>query len=133
LAKGVRARVPCARCEKDGMSNTLRNSGIPFVDEVPWGSHLCLFYETHDDLVDAVTRFFEQGLESNELCVWVIPDALAVSAFETRMRDEIAGFDDHLTAGRLRFVAADWQDRETPPDFGRATTCLDTSGRSCGC
>ena len=41
------------------MPQTLRSSGIPFWDDVPWGSHLGVFYETHDDLIDAAARFFE--------------------------------------------------------------------------
>lgn len=122
MAKGIQSGGPCCfRCEKDGMSDTLRSSGIPFVDEVPWGTHLCLFYETQDDLIDAATPFFEHGLDRNELCVWAIPDGLAISALEARLRPEIIGFDDHVTAGRLRFVAADWHDGNASPDFERAT------------
>ena len=45
------------------MPSTQRNSGIPLIDEVPWGTHLCLFYEAEDDLFDAVSGYFEAAGE----------------------------------------------------------------------
>ncbi len=38
--------------------------------DMPWGSHVCLFYETKDDLLDTAIPFFKAGLESNEFCLW---------------------------------------------------------------
>ena len=38
---------------------------------MPWGRHLCLFYETKQDLLDTLVPYFKAGLESNEFCVWV--------------------------------------------------------------
>lgn len=87
------------------MTSALRNSGIPYVDEVPWGFHLGLFYETRDDLMDAAARFFEPGLDSNELCVWLLPDGVPPASAAARLGEEIAGFDDHVAAGRMRLVA----------------------------
>lgn len=46
------------------------------------GSHVCAFYETHEDLIDLVLPFFAAGAERDELCVWVTPDF--VSADEAR-------------------------------------------------
>ena len=90
------------------MPQTLRSSGIPFLDDVPWGSHLCVFYETDDDLIEAAARFFEQGLENNELCVWALPAALGGDA-AGRLNEQIADLDVHLAGGRMRFVTqADW-------------------------
>ena len=90
------------------MPQTLRSSGIPFLDDVPWGSHLCVFYETDDDLIEAAARFFEQGLENNELCVWALPAALGGDA-AGRLNEQLADLDAHLAGGRMRFVTqADW-------------------------
>jgi len=95
------------------MAANQRNSGIPFLDDVPWGSHLCVFYETPDDLIDAAARYFEQGLENNELCVWALPAAIPGDVAATRLNEQIADLDGHLAEGRMRFItAADWY----PPD-----------------
>jgi DNA-binding CsgD family transcriptional regulator len=42
--------------------------------EVSHGSHVCAFYETHDDLIDLILPFFAAGAERDELCVWMAPD-----------------------------------------------------------
>jgi len=95
------------------MPQTLRSSGIPFLDEVPWGSHLCVFYETQDDLVEAAARFFEQGLDNDELCVWALPVSITSDAAAVRLNEQIADFDRHLADGRMRFVTqAEW----SPPE-----------------
>ena len=93
----------------DLMPQTLRSSGIPFLDDVPWGSHLCVFYEAADDLFEAATRFFEQGLDSNELCVWAPPASISGDVALARLNEQIADLDRHLAEGRMRVVThTDW-------------------------
>jgi hypothetical protein len=47
----------------------LRHIGIRFMGDMPWGMHICLFYETPQDLLDTAACYFEAGLKSTELCV----------------------------------------------------------------
>jgi DNA-binding CsgD family transcriptional regulator len=88
------------------MVTVLRNSGIPFIDEVNWGSHLCAFYETREDLFETVTGYFTAGIDANEMCVWAMPDEMCSDRGRNRLRDMIPRFDDHAESGRLRFVTA---------------------------
>ena len=46
-----------------------RKMGIPFLGEVAWGTHFCLFYETKSELLDILPQYFTTGLEGNEFCV----------------------------------------------------------------
>jgi hypothetical protein len=48
----------------------LRKTGIRVMGDLPWGTHLCVFFETKEDLPDTAATYFSAGLESNELCVW---------------------------------------------------------------
>ena len=48
------------------LTPALRDTGISFLGEVPWGTHLCLFYETKEDLLDTAVAYFKSGLKSNE-------------------------------------------------------------------
>jgi len=48
-----------------------RNTGIPVIGNVSWGTHFCQFYQTREDLIDVLVPYFKAGLESNEFCVWV--------------------------------------------------------------
>jgi hypothetical protein len=52
----------------------LRKTGISVVGDRAWGIHLCLFYETKDDLLERVLPYFKAGFESGEYCVWLTPD-----------------------------------------------------------
>jgi hypothetical protein len=56
----------------------LRKTGISLASHMPWGAHLCIFYETAADLLDICVRYFEAGLESNEVCVWAVSDPITV-------------------------------------------------------
>src|SRR4029079_3151182 len=42
--------------------------------DMPWGSHVCQFYDGKDDLVEMLVPYFKQGLERNEACVWLVGD-----------------------------------------------------------
>jgi MEDS: MEthanogen/methylotroph, DcmR Sensory domain len=53
------------------MAAELRKTGISVVGDMPWGTHLCHFYETKQDLLDILIPYFKAGLEHNEFCMWV--------------------------------------------------------------
>jgi len=89
------------------MPSTQRNSGIPLIDEVPWGTHLCLFYEAEDDLFDAVSGYFEAGLEANEICVWRMPPGVGVEPAMSKLRARVDGYDLHSGAGHLQLFAVE--------------------------
>jgi hypothetical protein len=42
----------------------LRRTGIRLLGEIPWGTHVCVFYETREDLLDTATAYFKVGLDS---------------------------------------------------------------------
>jgi hypothetical protein len=42
--------------------------------DLPWGSHVCQFYDGKDDLLKMLVPYFKQGLERNEACVWLVGD-----------------------------------------------------------
>jgi hypothetical protein len=59
-----------------------RHTGIGFMGDMPWGTHVCLFYETPHDLLDTAVCYFEAGLKSNELCVWAVSDPVSLRQAE---------------------------------------------------
>jgi signal transduction histidine kinase len=70
-----RAIVVQIRIGKAGKPG-LRKTGITVVGDRAWGSHLCFFYETKEDLVEVAADYFKAGFEGGEYCIWVIPDTL---------------------------------------------------------
>ena len=56
-----------------------RDMGIGLLGEMPWGTHLCLFYETKEDLTDILVPYFKAGLQNNEFCMWITCDPSVIS------------------------------------------------------
>jgi DNA-binding CsgD family transcriptional regulator len=91
------------------MRQQLRRTGISILGDVPWGAHICLFYETRDDLIETLVPFFKAGLESNEFCIWAVTDPLTVEDASATLAAGIPDFARHLSDGRIELVRGhDW-------------------------
>ncbi len=55
--------------DQGDMGAETRKTAIGAVDNVPWGTHLCQFYRTKEDLIDVLAPYFKAGLENNEFCI----------------------------------------------------------------
>jgi DNA-binding CsgD family transcriptional regulator len=87
----------------------LRKTGIRVMEDVPWGAHICMFYETTTDLLDAAASYFEAGLESNEFCLWVVSDPITEEDAKSSVRRSIPDFDRHLSDGRFELIqGSEW-------------------------
>lgn len=87
------------------MTTALRKSGITFVGDLPWGTHLCHFYETKADLLDILLPYFKTGLENNEFCLWVVFDPLNEEEARNALRQAVPEADRYLTTGAIEIVA----------------------------
>ena len=106
-----------------GASDTSRKTGIRDFGEMPWGTHLCAFYETTDDLVDTAASFFEAGLESHELCLWAVSDLLAKTNAMDVLRLAVPDLDRHLAEGRIEALhGVEWYLSAGRPDIERITS-----------
>jgi len=76
---------------------------------MPWGTHICVFYETAADLLDICVAYFAAGLAGNELCLWAISDPIVRDAALMALHRGIPKFDAYLAAGRIEVVdGRDW-------------------------
>lgn len=99
-----------------------RPSGIRVVGDVPWGAHICIFYETKDDLLDTAAAYFKAGLASNEFCIWAISHPISEADAKAALRHAIADLDDQIAAGRIEIVSGtDWYLRGNQFDLQRIT------------
>jgi C4-dicarboxylate-specific signal transduction histidine kinase len=102
------------------MPETTRiKTGISVLGEVPWGSHLFFFYETKEDLLDALVPYFRAGLENHEFCALGISEPLtrevAVQAFSRAIPQFQQGLSDghmEIFPGRDFYLNGDQFDRE---------------------
>ena len=91
------------------MDQRLRNSGISIVGSIPQGTHICVFYQTKEDLLEILVPYFAAGLASNESCVWVVSDPLTITEAKSALNKEVEDLDAYYAKGQIRIVnATDW-------------------------
>jgi DNA repair protein RadC len=81
-----------------------RETGIPAVGAVPWGTHLCCFYDTKQDLIDILVPYFKAGLENNESCIWVTSEVIPEKEAEEAMRKAVPDFTRYLEKGQIEMI-----------------------------
>jgi DNA-binding CsgD family transcriptional regulator len=68
------------------------------------GSHLCVFYETEDDLLDLVIPFCAAGSRRGELSVWMMPEGLSEREAGARARVVLAESSMELYSARELYL-----------------------------
>lgn len=69
----------------------LTDCGLPGLKAIPWGLHMCHFYERREDLAATLVPYFRGGLRSNERCIWITAEPLDAAGAEAEL--EAAGLD----------------------------------------
>lgn len=90
--------------EKHAPGLAVRKTGIRVMGDMPWGAHLCVFFETKADLLDLAATYFAAGLASNEFCVWAVSDPITEEDARNLLSCEIPDFDRHLAHGRIEIL-----------------------------
>jgi DNA-binding CsgD family transcriptional regulator len=76
---------------------------------MPWGSHICLFYETKADLLDTNAVYIKAGLDSNEYCVWAISEPITEDEAWAVLRRDIPDLDGRAAGGQFEILPGyDW-------------------------
>jgi DNA-binding CsgD family transcriptional regulator len=102
---------------------SLRRSGIDRIGDLPWGAHICLFYETPDDLLFALCSYFRAGLEDGEACLWALSDPVNMETGLAALREAIPDFDSYLDAGAIELVSGyEWYMQGDEFDHQRVTS-----------
>ena len=121
-----RHRGPAARRPKDEpvrLPGPLRKSGIRVIGDVPWGTHLCIFYETKEDLLDTAVTYFAAGLKSNEFCVWAVSDPVTEADAGDALRLAVPDLDQRIEAGQMEILdGSEWYLKGGQFDLKRITS-----------
>lgn len=82
----------------------LRSTGIRVADAMPWGAHICLFYETKHDLLDTNSAYIKAGLDDNEYCVWAISQPITQEDAWAALRRDVPDLDGRIAANQLEIL-----------------------------
>ena len=108
------------------MSTALRKTGVNVLGDMPWGAHVCMFYELKDDLLDTVAPYFKAGLESNEFCLWALSAPITLEEARMALSRRIPDFDPHLAAGSMEVAPGyQWYLKGDRFDLDRITSAWD--------
>jgi PAS domain S-box-containing protein len=112
--------------EETGQAN-YRDSGISVVGPVPWGSQLCVLYDTKSDLFNTIAQFFKTGLKNNERCEIVHAKDSGIDESTLADIPELAALVPYLTTGQLELpnrVRLPFEDR-IPSLLGKVKDTVD--------
>jgi PAS domain S-box-containing protein len=88
----------------------LRHTGIGVIGDAPWGTHLCVFYRSRDDLLEIVLPYLEAGLAAGELCLWVPSPPLEVQEAWDVLADAVPALPSYRDTDRIRIIPpSEWQ------------------------
>ena len=82
----------------------LSKTGLVIPDRVPWGTHLCQFYETTHDLLEVLVPYFREGLAANESCIWITSDPLSVREAKDALQAAVPELEHYLTTGQMEIT-----------------------------
>jgi DNA-binding CsgD family transcriptional regulator len=118
----VRRRNKTSAAERNTVDPSLRETGISVMGNMPWGAHLCIFYDTKEDLLDVAADYFAAGLRSNEFCVWAISDPITETNAKDALRLAVPDLDRRLAAGQVEILpGAEWYLKGDQFDLKRIT------------
>jgi C4-dicarboxylate-specific signal transduction histidine kinase len=84
----------------------LRKTGIGVLGDVPWGTHFSMFYETKEDLLDTLVPYFKAGLETGELCLWVVSEPLTEEDARDALHKAVSEFERYLADRSIEITGA---------------------------
>jgi hypothetical protein len=78
---------------------------LPLADDkalldLPWGSHVCQFYNHKEDLVRLLVPYFKQGLERNEACVWLVGE-MTVEEARNALAAAVPDLERYIAKGQM--------------------------------
>jgi signal transduction histidine kinase len=89
------------------MATEARKSKIDVIGDIAaWGAHFCLFYETKEDLLDALISYYKTGLERGEYCLWIVAEPLTIEEARSALKDAVPDLDRYLADSSLEFTSA---------------------------
>ena len=98
----------------------ITDCGLTGIKAIPYGLHMCHFYEKRQDLSATLVPYFVAGLQKNERCIWITAEPLDARAAEA----ELAGAGLNVPAmdrkGSLLIRDhADWYGKAGSLDAGK--------------
>ncbi|MDD5505653.1 MAG: MEDS domain-containing protein [Candidatus Omnitrophica bacterium] len=74
---------------------------INLIYDIPWGSHMCMFYKAKNELISGLVSYFKTGLENNEFCIWALPDSIEAETAKSSLNEKLGNLGYYLDRGQI--------------------------------
>ncbi|MBN1653236.1 MAG: response regulator [Deltaproteobacteria bacterium] len=90
-----------------------RKSGIPLIGDLHWGTHLGVFYQSEEDLLQITIPFITAGLTNNERCIWIISSPLVAENVRRALVQELPSLAEYTAKEQIEIIAEkDWMNHQ---------------------
>jgi hypothetical protein len=86
----------------------LTECGLPGIKDIPYGVHMCHFYQSRQDLAAALVPYFAAGLRNNERGIWVTAEPLDAAGAKLELQK--AGLDVETSIRRGALTIRDYSE-----------------------
>jgi hypothetical protein len=81
--------------------SSLTDCGLPGIQDIPYGVHMCQFYRGRDELAAALVPYFVAGLRNRERCIWITAEPLSAAEAKDALRKAGVDVDQAIQSGAL--------------------------------
>jgi signal transduction histidine kinase len=92
------------RIFREAMTTGNRKSGLASLGPISWGTHLCHFYETRNELLSVTANFLQAGLAQREVGVWVAPALLGPDKARHMLTRAVPALAEYIDSGQLQIL-----------------------------
>jgi len=87
--------------------------GLPGIKGIPYGIHMCHFYESAADLRAVLAPYFAAGLRNNERCIWIAAEPLGATLAKIAAQNAGLDVEAAMRKGSLTILDhAEWYAEE---------------------
>jgi PAS domain S-box-containing protein/putative nucleotidyltransferase with HDIG domain len=86
------------------MRDKIAREAIDRINQAKSSKHICLLFNSKEDLADILVPYFKSGLENNEFCIWVIADPLNVEGAKESLRKNIKNFQSYIKERQIEII-----------------------------
>lgn len=80
-----------------------------YVKQIPLGMHLCVFYQNQMELVEALIPYYQEGINQNELCLWIAAEPLDPDSTYELFLKRWPKSSEYIKNGHLQIISCqDW-------------------------
>ena len=85
-------------------TKSIIQSDTSSLTNIPYGTHICGFYQCVDDLINMLGPYFKFGLENNEYCIWITSEPISNKKAKLMIKNYIPNLDHYLQKGKMEII-----------------------------